>query len=360
MSHKKWCILFTVTFIAALFLVCFSVILTDPFFHYHAPVSCFRYELENQRSINNGIIRNFDYNAIISGTSMTENFKTSEADALFGKNFIKVPFSGGGFKEINENIRLGIQTHPEVSCVIRSIDQYAIDMDKDYERSDLGSYPTYLYDNNYINDIKYVLNKDIVLGRSLPMLIDYLKGKEGKVLSFDEYSYWASEFPFGAEYVLEGYSSFPPHGEQNEALPQEDIVQIEENIRQNVTSLPAQYPNITFYYFMPPYSAVYWEQFWQWGSFLQHIEIQKIAIEEMLKYPNIKLYSFNTNVDLITDLSKYKDSGHFDAQVSSWILEQIHEGNGLLTQENYMDYLEKMKNFHMNFDYNTLFDQLES
>lgn len=43
-------------------------------------------------------MRNFEYDAIIIGTSMTENFKTSEADALFAASFIKVPFSGGIIK----------------------------------------------------------------------------------------------------------------------------------------------------------------------------------------------------------------------------------------------------------------------
>lgn len=30
---------------------------------------------------------------------MTENFKTSEASAVFGYNFIKVPYSGGYYKD---------------------------------------------------------------------------------------------------------------------------------------------------------------------------------------------------------------------------------------------------------------------
>lgn len=66
----------------------------DPFFHYHKPyTNGYYYTLNNQRSQNNGICKHFDYNALITGTSMTENFMTSEMDAIFGTNSVKVPFS---------------------------------------------------------------------------------------------------------------------------------------------------------------------------------------------------------------------------------------------------------------------------
>ena len=60
------------------------VVYVDPFMHYHKPIiSKFFYSLDNQRSQNDGIIKYFDYDAIITGTSMIENFKTSEFDKLF-------------------------------------------------------------------------------------------------------------------------------------------------------------------------------------------------------------------------------------------------------------------------------------
>lgn len=78
------------------FLLCVSCILgamgicvlrVDPFIHYHKPLTnAYFYPLDNQRSQNDGILKHFEYNALITGTSMTENFKTSELDELFGVN----------------------------------------------------------------------------------------------------------------------------------------------------------------------------------------------------------------------------------------------------------------------------------
>lgn len=71
------------------------VICLDPFFHYHGPVAGWYYELSDQRSQNDGITRHFTYDAVITGTSMTENFRTTEFDALMGTGAcIKLPIRG--------------------------------------------------------------------------------------------------------------------------------------------------------------------------------------------------------------------------------------------------------------------------
>ena len=126
------------------------------------------YILKNQRSQNNGIIKWFDYTGLITGTSMTENFKTSEAEALWGGTFIKVPFSGGSNKEINDNIEVALRYNPNLSIVIRGLDLTRFMDEKDAMRTDLGKYPTYLYDDDIFNDVQYVFNRDVFFFQSVP------------------------------------------------------------------------------------------------------------------------------------------------------------------------------------------------
>lgn len=78
-SPKKWLISFIVLQIFALLVATVMVITIDPFFHYHLPNPKFFYPLYNQRSQNDGIEKHFSYDGMIIGTSMTENFKVSEA-----------------------------------------------------------------------------------------------------------------------------------------------------------------------------------------------------------------------------------------------------------------------------------------
>ena len=73
----------------------------------------------NERYQNDGIIRNFTYDAVITGNSMTENFRTSELNELFGVNAVKVPLNGSKFKEVDEQVRRAIRHNPDIRLVGR-------------------------------------------------------------------------------------------------------------------------------------------------------------------------------------------------------------------------------------------------
>ena len=84
---KRWKRFFASTFsmIAILLLGAAGLVIwIDPFFHYHAPFDGISYVLEDERYQNDGIARHFDYELLIIGTSMCENFRTSQAEELFG------------------------------------------------------------------------------------------------------------------------------------------------------------------------------------------------------------------------------------------------------------------------------------
>lgn len=80
-----WLVGYVVMVVILLMVTATLVFRIDPFFHYHKPlISDYYYRISNQRSQNDGIEKNFDYDGIIIGTSMTQNFKTSEAELLWG------------------------------------------------------------------------------------------------------------------------------------------------------------------------------------------------------------------------------------------------------------------------------------
>ena len=84
------------------------------------------------------------------------------------------------------------------------------------------------------------------------------------------------------------------------------------------------------------------------------IDAEQLSIEELLKAPNIKLYSFCNNFELVCDLDNYKDQAHYGEWVNSWILEWIKSGEWRLTKDNYLEYLREIRNFYNNYDYSSL------
>ena len=202
-KSKIWVILYLSFVLIALGVVGGLVIYIDPFFHYHKPhVDDYYYEIDNQRSQNDGITKNFDYDALITGTSMTNNFKTSELDELFDVHSIKLPYSGATYKEINDNVVNALEYNKNLKLVVRGLDIGKIVEDKDNMREDLGDYPTYLFDDNYFNDAKYVFNRNVLFNRVYPMIAASDKdGFESGITSFDEYDNWMSQCTFGMKTV---------------------------------------------------------------------------------------------------------------------------------------------------------------
>lgn len=343
------------TLALTLLLLCLFAVPTayiDPLFHYHAPLENYQYPITNERYQNDGITCHFQYDGIITGTSMTENFKTSEAEALFGGHFIKVPYAGSYYKESSDNLQRAYASGHDLRYVIRSLDSPYLIVDKDALNPDY-QYPTYLYNNNPFDDVQYLFNKSILFDYTL-QVPDYTR-QGNATTTFDDYASWGADFEFGAASVMSRFSFSPPI-EPSEPLTEEDRTMLLENLEQNIISVARQHPETTFYIFIPPYSVVYWALRWQNGNFDFCMDADQLAVETLLTVPNIRLYAFSDVFDLTCNLDNYRDYQHYGAWVNSWILEQMAADNHRLTQENYQAYFATIRDFYWSYDYVALND----
>lgn len=352
MNYRIFTKVFTFICLVGLIVVACSTIYIDPFFHYHKPKPEFYYTLRSQRYQNDGILKHFDYDSIITGTSMTENFKTTEFDELFDAKSIKVSYSGAKFKELNDAIKVAYSSRKNIKYVVRSLDLYNIAIDKNSARNDLGEYPVYLYNDNLFDDTKYILSKDTFLKYTLKIIQDRMKGRKGGITSFDEYSNWNKNYKFGSEFVLKEYGYIPDVIQKS--FNSKDLEIAKANIKENVVDLALEHPETTFYYFVPPYSIAWWGMQSSNGELVRILEAEKLIIEMILECPNIKLFSFNLMTEITTNLDNYKDVTHYGEWINSDILRYMKEDKGLLTKENYQDYLKRERELYMNYDYGKL------
>ena len=341
--------------LALLFLVGSLVVCVDPYFHYHAPkTDQFFYGLYNQRSQNDGILRHFDYDAVITGTSMTENFRTSELDALFGVSSVKTSFSGGSYYEINRSLEAALRRNPNIRLIVRGLDLMMFYDDPQRLRNDLGEYPDYLYDNDPFNDVQYLFEKEIVIA-SAETILNARHGMQPGIAAFDDYSRWQSAYSFGREAVLPFPIVSAPDAPVH--LSDADRALIRENVTQNVTALADACPDVNFYYFLTPYSAAWWSDLVNNGTVYRQIEAEQYLIELILPHENIHLFSFNTVPEIVADLNNYKDITHYADWVNSRILRYMHDEKRRLTAENYRDYIAQELEFYTTFDYESLNEQ---
>lgn len=337
------------------FIIAVFTIYIDPLFHYHAPLEKYEYPLNlyDTRYQNDGIARHFDYNGIITGSSMCQNFMVSEADDIFNIEFIKIPFSSATFKEIHDILERAYDAKEkrQIKYVIFSLDHYAWVADKDAKNELVN--PFYLYNSNCFDDLNYILNKNILFERSWYVL-DYTR--EGrKTTDFDDYANWSKGMVFGRDEVLSSYT-LTERVEASALLTQSEIIPVLDNITANISDLADKHPETTFYLFFPPYSICYWDMLDNSGKLDWQIDMMKVVIEELLRHSNIQLYGFDSNFELTCNLDNYKDWGHYGEWVNSQILLWVYSGEYVLKQDNYQEYLALIRDFYTSYDYSLLRD----
>lgn len=354
-SDKKWCITFLSLVLFAMMSLCVVTIIIDPFFHYHAPLDSMEYPLSNerQRYLNDGILKNFDYDAMIIGSSMTENFKTSQLNGLFDVNSVKVCYSGTTYYEVRNNIQTAIKHQPDLKMVVLSSDLLRLYDDKDMMRYDLASYPSYLYDYNIFNDVEYLLNKDVLLGDTYIAIRHTLAGK--KTTTFDEYSNISQYCVYSEDALKQSYTRLEKQTPDSESMVS-DAVKAEGNVAQNIVDLAKQNPNVQFYVFYPPYSIYFWDDMNQRGLIDWQFDNLTLATELMLTCDNIHLFSFYDRYDITCNLDNYKDFVHYSPQINEMILSSMSTDECRLTSTNYTERLEDAREFYLSYDYEALFE----
>ncbi len=345
--YKRWFLEFGIVVLCFLAVFLITGIMVDPYFHYHKPLAWLQYKIDEERYQNDGIVKHFDYDAIITGSSMTQNFYPSEMDVLFGVHSVKVPYSGATYREVNENLERAFQVNDHIKMVVRGLDYNMIGDDASKMKYD--SYPTYLYNAFLSDDVNYVFNKQIFIEGTIENVIIYTR-EGNKTTTFDEYHNWNKDYSFGKEAILENYSRSEKVAEKIQTPFNSS------NIKQNAVEIAIDNPDCEFYYFFTPYSILFFDSLNQQGRLKNQLQWEKEAIECLLACRNIHLYSFFDEPDIITNLENYKDTAHYGEQINSYILQCMKNHEHELTKNNYEDYCQREWDFFTTYDYDSIYE----
>lgn len=322
-----------------------ATILIDPFLHYHQPLEQLEYPLKDERYCNDGIQRHYEYSAMITGTSMTQNFKASQLEELWGEQAIKTSFSGATFHEVKGAIERALSYQENLRMVIRSLDGNRIICPADED--EYQGMPEYLYDDNPFNDVEYLFNKEVA-AQALAVLNYTRAGNQTPTM--DEYGSWAQYAAYGEEAVLRTVTELGDSWEET-VLTDADRGMIRENVGENVLELALEHPDVTFYVFYPPYSIVYWRALTQTRQLEAQLEAEQLATEILLQADNIRIFAFADETEMVADLDNYMDSLHYGPWINEQILQWMYEGSHELNTENYEEYYQNIKEIYQNYPY---------
>lgn len=331
--------------------VCF-IVLTDPFYHYHGPwlgMKTYLYEAVYQAP---GAARNMEYDSAIVGTSMTENFETAWFEDELGWNTVKLSYSGARPTDLAAILERAFSGKNEIKNVFMDINGYQLTV---HPETAFVERPEYLYDENPFNDVAYVLNKD-VLFTAAGSVVANLLGREDNASS--AYS-WGEEAVFGKEVVFDELRAGREEAKSGE-IPERNTEEMLDWCRANLLTIGGQiseHPDTTFYIFYPPYSILYWEELIYRGSFEGMAQVYEMSMEYFLQFPNVKLYFFMDETELITDLDSYLDACHHTPEINRFVFESVKTGNNEITKENYKTCLHDFLTYAREFDYDEIWAQ---
>ena len=348
MKSRSFLLITLSMFLAMLLLFAMFTIIVDPLYQYHQPWMGLLPNAWNESYHNPGIAKTFSFDTVILGNSMSENFRSSWLDAAFGGKTVKLTMAGAYWSDYAVILDLLAQRKDQPARIIWNMPIKQAPLDK--FRNPL---PLYLYDNCLINDVNYLLNKDVFLDFTCKTLA---QGKDTDAISFDEAYTWDSKYATGRKIALESYTrTAQPASKQK---PDDTYLNLTAAYLERMRSYFEAMPNTQFYIWIPPSSMLYWDTQVRSGEAEALLAQQVFALEGLLKFKNVSLFMFTDGAfrSVLSDLDNYKDATHFSTEINRRILDCIASGEYQVTSQNLHQRMDDFSGFVLGFDYDSLFD----
>ncbi|MCR4706978.1 MAG: hypothetical protein K5746_03415 [Clostridiales bacterium] len=304
------------------------VIFVDPFEVYRK-ATLYTPPIDNTTQVysNAGIVRNYDYDSAMVGSSVTENFKPSEMDEKLGGRFVKLVTSAATAKNHQLLLRLAFKTHG-LRRVVYGLDVYSFVALPEETGSEV---PLYLYDDNPANDVRYWLNRSVLFS-FLPRCLKTWGQAPEDSLRDSMYS-WAGRDKYG-KIALYNASFTKPEEERNAEFY---LARGRVNLDGNLLPFVQEHPETRFDFFFPPYSAAEWASMKSRGTLPGMLALRGLLYDALSPYENVRLFDFSAREEWVLDLSNYKDTLHYGEWINSAIVEAIAEGDGLVASHEQLD-----------------------
>ena len=344
--HKKW--LLSILGIVIFFLVCAGAltVYVDPFFQYHAPLPDFPYLVDNQLSQNPGMAKHMEYDSVILGSSMTVNFNTDWFAEELSLDAIKLNYSGAYPKDQSNIMEIIFDSNDHVKAVFLGVDVMTYTGGVEETKYPI---PAYLYDDNLLNDVQYLLNKDVLLNYILRPLADPDKTDLSTVYQ----SWWTDEY-YNIQWVMHNYVQ--PEAVEEETPRDAYLDSVDRNLRVNICPYIEQNPDTVFYIFFPPYSILYWNDVIRENHLEATMAEYQYIADLLLDYANVRVFFFPDQEEIVTDLNNYADYSHYHRDINRYMTKCFADGTCEVKDSGEMaQALSRVREVIGRFDFEELF-----
>ncbi len=322
---------FFVTVLAVALALCAGVAAfnawVDPFQHYRkAERFPPRFYNAWQRYVNPGLAKHYDYDRIVTGSSLMECVVPEDVDRVMGGKTINLSVSAQTAYDAGQLLGAALRTG-KPRHVIMNLDYNAFSGAPD--RSGFSEpFPRYMYDEAAWNDLPYLLGVG-TLRKSLETVL----GLEWSRFNADPRRmwYWMDGHQFFAAKAVQGLD--PDDLNARFRQPQRSLEGMKASFEANLVPLLEAYPQTRFTFVYAPYAILVWMDFEQRGQLEVTLAFREWLFERVQRYPNVEIFDFHAEPGIVMDLDHFTDIYHYSPRLSQAIIQAIHEGRYKLTRE---------------------------
>lgn len=321
------------TLAAALLFAACIVILFDPFYHYHDAIGTMKHVLLDRDYQVAGTLDHFTYDAVLLGTSVAENNDLTQFSERFGITAVKAIRAAG----VNADFVVYLDRafrHQQLKRVFYYIDYLSLESEvkTTFDRMDTK----YVTNTNPFDDLKYLLNKDVLL-KNVPLQLAY-----SYALPYDEanpYSWYESK-TFSTEAVKGRY--YPMDAISEERFDEAAWQNFKENLSM-ITERVKAHPETKFDFVFSPVSILWWDDAYRQGLLEQKLSELGEFVSAMGKYPNVTIHCFQNDQDMTENLDHYMDTVHFSYEINRRLCDHMADETNVITAENCQEYLDEIR-----------------
>ncbi|MBM7702351.1 hypothetical protein [Metabacillus iocasae] len=353
MSNKRFLAALLGAGLSLVTLVSLIFYIIDPLFYYREQTLYRSQYIADARYQMPGLLRNREYETIITATSMGRNFRESYVDEKLNTTSFNGSLPASYAKEQAMVAQFALQEQKKVGHVIWELNFYSFAEEPDMVLKSSTPFPTYMYDQYKVNDIRYLFssyNVDILQ-----------KNLEANKVRNERSRDVESLYKFGEvapPETIERITKWLEETGELDELPENERREVMlTSFRENVIPLLEKHRDTTFTFFYAPYPVYNHRMFYEkHPDYLEErLAFKKEVFQLLSKYDNVQLYDFQDDATVTHNIKNYMgDAVHYYEFINNQIIDRIATEHPIRSMEEYEEKIENLRKQVIDFQVSEL------
>lgn len=268
-----------------------------------------------------GALRTDDYDTLLVGSSLSEHMSAAMVERHLGGRCTKVLLHDPSARELGLVLRAAGRA--------RRVRRILFSMDLFVSRGSPGRLgrlcPVLLYGPPVVADLRYLFSSTV-----LNETWHALRRRWWPDAKTPGHTPPVPPRP-SREKALADYAAGSPTRVRVRAEHRAEL--LEANVARHLLSAVRAMPDVQFWFYFPPYSALAWADNAAKGVLEAALQLRRFVQREAAAIPNLQLFDFQACTEIVTDLDRYMDVVHYTAPVDEWLLHEMVAGRHRATPE---------------------------